>query len=327
GVNSINEILEKLCHGEKVKLFNDRIITGPGHYAYLKISEGCDRTCAFCSIPGIRGKYVSKSVEEIINEAGNLAEKGIKELILIAQVLNYYGADLYGRRMLTHLIYKILERNYFEWIRLQYLYPEGIFESLLDIIRTSKQVCKYIDIPIQHISSRMLKLMKRSYSRYRVEKLLNTIRDKIPEAAIRTAIIVGHPGESKKDFEELKDFISGFQFDRLGVFKYSHEEGTYSYKNYSDSIPQKEKEARASELMEIQQDISLKLNTLKINKVFKTIIDRREGGYYTGRTEFDSPEVDNEVLIENRFNLKPGLFYNIRIIDAREFDLFGVPEF
>ena len=327
GVNSIKEIILCLNSGreENKKLTKERIITGPDHYAYLKISEGCDRKCAFCTIPQIRGRHVSRPVDEILEETTFLAEKGVKELILIAQDLNYYGIDIYRKRKLSYLIQRILGQNYFKWVRLQYLYPEGLHESLLELIRTDNRVCKYIDIPVQHVSDSMLRLMKRSYTRKSLEKILTHIREMVPDAAIRTTIIVGHPGEKKKDFEELKKFISDFRFDRLGVFKYSHEDGTYAFKNYSDDIPEKEKEARAAEIMEIQQRISHESNLNKINRSFEVIIDRQEGGYYIGRTQYDSPEIDQEVLIEKRHKLIPGSFYKIKITGAEEFDLYGAP--
>jgi len=325
GVNSYKKVLRYLGHNPVIKHLNDRIITGQGHYAYLKISEGCNRSCAFCTIPLIRGKHNSRPLGNILDETSLLAAKGVKELILIAQDLNYYGLDLYKKRMLPHLIKKIISKNEFEWIRLQYLYPSGLPESLLEIIKSNSKICKYIDIPIQHISNKILRLMKRNYSRYFVENLLWHIREKIPDVAIRTTLIVGHPGETKKEYEELKKFIIDFQFNRLGVFKYSHEDGTYSFNNYRDEVPGKTKEERAAELMEIQQDISLKQNYLKLNQVVKVLVDGVEGEYFTGRTEFDSPEVDHEVLVKKKYNLIPGSFYNVRITDATEFDLYGVP--
>ncbi len=326
GVNSTDKILNQLGCSIKENILPDRILTGPGYYAYLKISEGCNRHCAFCSIPMIRGKHISRPWEDILNETSILAEKGVKELILIAQDLNFYGIDLNRKRMLPFLLEEILKQNLFEWIRLQYLYPAGFTEALLDIIKNNIQICKYIDIPIQHITDRMLNMMKRGYTRYSLEKLLWEIREKIPGVAIRTTLITGHPGETKKDFEELKKFISEFRFERLGVFRYSNEEGTYSYRNYKNSIPEKEKILRASELMEIQQAISLDINRSKIDKAVRVIIDRREGEYFIGRTEADSPEVDQEVLIKSNFRLLPGQFYNVLIKSAAEFDLYGIPE-
>ncbi|MBP8959880.1 MAG: 30S ribosomal protein S12 methylthiotransferase RimO [Bacteroidales bacterium] len=325
GVNCFKPLLSELGGRIKEDLLIDRILTGPAHYAYLKISDGCNRSCAFCSIPCIRGKHISKSIETILREASVLEKKGVKELILVAQDLNYYGIDIYKKRMLGTLIKKIASENSFEWIRLQYLYPNGLSESLIDNIKEINKICKYIDIPLQHITDRMLKKMKRGYSRSHVEKLITRIKEIMPDAAIRTTLITGHPGETREDFIALRDFVKEFQFDRLGVFKYSHEEGTYAGINYSDDISDEEKEARASEIMEIQQKISLKKNMLKVGSTFKVLIDRSEGGYFIGRTEYDSPDVDQEVLIANKYDLHPGLFYNVKITSAAEFDLYGIP--
>ena len=323
GVNNIKEILDELGIKYRYDLLTDRTITGPGHYAYLKISEGCDRTCAFCAIPSIRGKYISRPVDELVKEASLLSEKGVKELILIAQDLSYYGLDLYKKQSLNELVKEILSLNSFEWIRLHYLYPANFQMELTDLIAENPQICRYIDIPIQHISDNMLTLMKRSHNRIETENVLHKIREKIPGAAIRTTLIVGHPGESEKDFTELRDFISDFRFERMGVFAYSHEEDTYSYKQYKDEIPQDVKEARVAELMEIQQEISSEINKLHIGKTMKVLIDRREGDFFVGRTEFDSPEVDQEVLIPSACNLIPGNFYDINITNSAEFDLYG----
>lgn len=325
GVHDMQSILGELGIQVRKDLFNDRIITGPGHYAYLKVSEGCDRTCAFCSIPLIRGKCISRPLESLIEEAKILSGHGVKELILVAQDLSYYGIDLYGTMMLPDLVTGLLKLNLFDWIRLHYLYPASFPVRLLDIIKNNPVMCRYIDIPVQHITDNMLSAMRRSHKRYETEHLLETIRIKIPEAAIRTTLIAGHPGETEKDFRELKEFIRRFEFDRLGVFAYSHEGGTYSYKNYIDDIPQKVKESRVSELMDIQQSISGARNRSMINKSIKTLIDSREGDFFTGRSEFDSPEVDQEILVPSHYDLKPGSFYNIIISDSMEFDLFGHP--
>jgi ribosomal protein S12 methylthiotransferase len=289
------------------------------------VSEGCDRTCAFCTIPIIRGKCISRPIPELIKEAENLAAKGVKELILIAQDLSYFGLDLYKSQKLPELITELLKIESFEWIRLHYLYPANFPMKLIKIIRENPRICRYIDIPIQHITDNMLGKMRRSHNRNETEKLLSVIRTELSEAAIRTTLIAGHPGETKDDYAELKEFISGFRFDRLGVFAYSHEEGTYSYDHYADDIPSDEKEARVAELMEIQQNISAELNLAKVGNVYKVIIDRREGEYYIGRTEFDSPEVDDEVLITSEYQLIIGDFYNINITGASEFDLIGIP--
>lgn len=325
GVNSFREILGELGISLKDDLLSDRTLTGPGHYAYLKVSEGCDRTCAFCVIPLIRGKCISRPLEDLIAEAENLAAKGVKELILIAQDLSYYGLDLYKSQKLPELITELLKNESFEWIRMHYLYPANFPVKLIKLIRENRRICRYIDIPVQHITDEMLEKMKRSHNRSDTESLLSLLRKELPEAAIRTTLISGHPGETENDHAELKDFIAKFRFDRLGVFAYSHEEGTYSYDNYKDDISAERKETRVSELMEIQQNISAELNRSKIDHVLKVIIDRREGEYFIGRTEFDSPEVDQEVLIPSEYDLKPGEFYNLKIYQSTDFDLFGKP--
>lgn len=326
GVNNMTDILNELGLNLRDDLLTERTITGPGHYAYLKISEGCNRTCAFCAIPAIRGKYISRPVEELVKEASLLAENGVKELILIAQDLSYYGIDLYRKQALPELVKELLKIDSLEWIRLHYLYPANFPMELIPLIRDNPRICRYIDIPVQHITDNMLGLMKRSHSRKETVNILNTLRKEIPGAVIRTTLIAGHPGETEQDFQELKSFISHFRFDRLGVFAYSHEEDTYSYKEYNDEISGDVKESRVAELMEIQQNISAELNETNVGKIFKVIIDRREGEYFVGRTEYDSPEVDQEVLIPVENNLKPGNFYNIRITQSTDFDLYGVPE-
>jgi ribosomal protein S12 methylthiotransferase len=325
GVNDIEAILSEVGVKQPAKHHHERVLTGPGHYAYLKISEGCDRSCAFCSIPLIRGKCVSRPVEELITEAGELSSAGVKELILIAQDLSYYGIDLYKTRKLPDLVEKLLKLNSFEWLRLHYLYPANFPLELLDIIRDNPSVCRYIDIPVQHITDNMLLRMKRSHDRAATETLLMKIRETLPGAAIRTTLIAGHPGETEEDFRELKKFITGFRFDRLGVFAYSHEDGTYSYNNYEDEIPEELKHERVAELMEIQQGISAEKNSELIGKTLRVVIDRKEGPYFIGRTEFDSPEVDQEVLIPDTYKLEAGTFYDIKIEKAEEFDLFGIP--
>lgn len=325
GVNNITDILSEIGVKYRNDLQNDRIITGPGHYAYLKISEGCDRVCAFCAIPSIRGKYISRPVDELVTEAKRLADKGVKEIILIAQDLSYYGLDLYAKKALTDLIVQLLTIEKLEWIRLHYLYPANFPVDLIPLMKDNPRICRYIDIPIQHISDNMLGTMRRSHNRQETETILNTLRTEMPDAVIRTTLITGHPGETEADFLELKDFIEKFRFDRLGVFAYSHEEDTYAYKHYSDEIPEEIKEQRVAELMEIQQNISAELNDAFIGRTVKTIIDRKEGEFYIGRTEFDSPEVDQEVLIAAEHNLIQGNFYNILINRSTEFDLYGVP--
>lgn len=325
GVNNINDILRELGIEPKEDLKNDRRLTGPSHYAYLKVSEGCDRTCAFCSIPLIRGKCVSRPIEDILSEAKSLAGKGVRELILVAQDLSYYGLDLYKTQKLPELVTELLKIRSFEWIRLHYLYPANFPGGLISIMKENPVICRYIDMPIQHISGKMLDLMKRSHGEKETRELLRKIRMELPDAAIRTTLISGHPGETEKEHEELKKFISEFRFDRLGVFPYSHEDGTYAWKNYTDEIPQRTKDARVAELMAVQQSVSEELNSNKIGKIYKVIIDRREGKFFTGRTEYDSPEVDNEVLISTEYDLHPGEFHDILITGSAEFDLYGKP--
>ena len=325
GVNNMTDVLNELGLNLRDDLLSDRTLTGPGHYAYLKISEGCNRTCAFCAIPAIRGKYISRSIDDLVKEASQLALNGVKELILIAQDLSYYGVDLYRRQALPELITELLKIESFEWIRLHYLYPANFPLELIPLINKNPRICRYIDIPVQHITDNMLDLMKRSHNRKDTLSILNTLRKEIPGAVIRTTLIAGHPGETEKDFFALKEFIADFRFDRLGVFAYSHEEDTYSYLEYRDEIPSDIKESRVAELMEIQQNISAELNESYTGKIFKVIIDREEGEFFVGRTEFDSPEVDQEVLIAAEYNLKAGEFYNILITRSTEFDLYGEP--
>jgi ribosomal protein S12 methylthiotransferase len=325
GVNNMSDVLYELGLSLKDDLLTERTLTGPGHYAYLKISEGCNRTCAFCAIPSIRGTYNTRPIEELVKEATQLAGSGVKELILIAQDLSYYGLDLYRKQSLPELVTELLKIESFEWIRLHYLYPANFPMELISLIRENPRICRYIDIPIQHISDNMLGIMKRSHDKKETVAILNKIRNEIPDVAIRTTLIAGHPGETEKDFIELKEFIIDFRFDRLGVFTYSHEEDTYSYKTYKDEIPEDVKESRVAELMEVQQNISAELNEGHVGKVFKVIIDKKEGEFFIGRTEFDSPEVDQEVLITAEHNLIPGKFYNILITKSTEFDLYGEP--
>jgi ribosomal protein S12 methylthiotransferase len=325
GVNNMNQILQELGIELRKDLMPERILTGPGHYAYLKVSEGCDRSCSFCSIPLIRGKCISRPLEELVEEAVNLAGHGVKELILIAQDLSYYGLDLYKTRKLPELITELLKIESFEWIRMHYLYPADFPEEIISMMKDNPRICRYFDIPIQHISGKMLEIMKRSHDETETRRLLYKLRKELPGAAIRTTLIAGHPGETEKEYNELKEFISEFRFDRLGVFAYSHEEGTYSYNNYKDEISERVKDSRVAELMTIQQSVSEELNLEKTGKILKVLIDRREGDYFVGRTEFDSPEVDNEVLISAEYNLKPGNFYDIKITGSTDFDLFGKP--
>ncbi len=325
GVNSIKEVLNELGTNTRTDLLLERILTGPPHYAYLKISEGCDRSCAFCSIPQIRGKYVSRPAGEIVKEASALAGSGVRELLLIAQDLSYYGLDLYGKQYLPELLKELIKIRLFQWIRLHYLYPANFPTELIPLMNEYPAICRYIDIPVQHITDKMLKIMRRSQSRKETEAVLERLRNEIPGVAIRTTLIVGHPGETEKDFDELKRFVKDFRFDRLGVFEYSHEDNTWSFNHYNDIIPEEEKKRRADEIMEIQQSVSLELNVAKTGQTMKVIVDRTEAEYHIGRTESDSPEVDQEVLIPVHYNLNPGNFYDIRITEATEFDLFGIP--
>ena len=323
GVKELPEIVKDLGGNYNKTLVNNRYLTTPPHYAYLKIAEGCSRQCSFCAIPLIRGKYVSKPVNIIIDEAKILAEKGVKEIILIAQDLTYYGIDLYKKRKLADLLRKLSEINGIDWIRLHYTYPAGFPIDVLDVMKEQDNICNYIDIPLQHISDSLLKSMRRGISGEETLKLINTIRNKIPDSAIRTTLIVGYPGETEQDFKELKNFIIESKFDRLGIFTYSHEEDTPAY-FLKDNIPEKIKQQRADEIMQIQQDISYQNNLKKVGNKFKILIDREEDNYFIGRTEYDSPEVDNEVLIEkSENNCRIGEFYIIKITKTDMFDLFG----
>lgn len=325
GTMELPLLLKKFKADYKHELIGERIITTAQHYAYLKISEGCDRPCSFCAIPLMRGKHISKPIEAIITEAKNLAKKGVKELLLIAQDSTYYGLDIYKKRNLSELLDQLSDVEGIDWIRLHYAFPSGFPEDILDVMARKKNICNYLDIPLQHATTNMLQLMRRGTTREKTEKLLDTIRTKIPDIAIRTTMLVGHPGETDKDFQELMDFAQQWKFERLGVFTYSHEEGTSAH-NMKDDIPEAVKEERANELMELQEQISLELNEAKVGKTFKTLIDRKESGHFIGRTEYDSPEVDNEVLIDASENyLRIGDFSDIKITEAREFDLYGTP--
>ena len=313
--------LGKVYHEE---LRNERTLTTPKHYAYLKISEGCDRKCSYCAIPIITGRHVSRPMEEILDEVKYLVAKGVKELQIIAQELTYYGVDLYKKQMLPELIERIAEIDGVEWIRLHYAYPAHFPKELFRVMREHDTVCKYLDIALQHISDNMLEKMRRHVTKEDTYKLIEEFRKEVPGIHLRTTLMVGHPGETEADFEELKDFVRKARFDRMGAFAYSEEEGTYSAANYEDSIPQEVKEKRLDELMAIQQGISAELSAAKVGQIMKVIIDRIEGDYYIGRTEFDSPEVDPEVLIEKQDReLEIGCFYNVRILSSDDFDLFG----
>jgi ribosomal protein S12 methylthiotransferase len=323
GVNSIREIVAEIGGSYKTDLIGERKLTTPSHYAYLKISEGCNRKCTFCAIPMIRGRHVSKPTEEILTETQNLASLGVKELILIAQDLTYYGVDMYGKNRLAHLLRELSEISGIEWIRLHYTYPAGFPEEIIEVINQKPNICKYIDMPVQHINNRILSLMQRGHSSVQTIKLLEKIKSEIPDVAIRTTIIVGFPGETETEFDELLCFVKEFKFDRLGVFMYSPEDGTRAFK-LQDIVPANLKKERMERIMEVQQMNSLLLNQNKVGKVYKTIIDRKEGDYFIGRTQYDSPEIDNEVLLNvNEGILKVGNFYPVKISKAEHFDLFG----
>lgn len=324
GVSDLEKILLSVGTNLKKDLIGERVLTTPSHYAYLKISEGCDRTCSFCAIPLIRGKHISRTMESLVAEARFLAKKGVKELILIAQDLSWYGLDIYKKRMLASLLTELEKVDGIEWIRLHYAYPAGFPEDVLEVMAGSSKICKYLDIPVQHISDSILSSMRRGHNSGQTRELLQKIRQKVPGIALRTSLIVGYPGETKKDFEELKSFIGEIQFDRLGVFSYSHEENTHAF-GLKDSVSAAVKKARVEELMAIQEQISLELNSLKTGSVLQVVIDRKEGDFWIGRSSFDSPEVDNEILVPAKFPLKCGHFYNIRITAAEAFDLYGEP--
>ncbi|MCS7076416.1 MAG: 30S ribosomal protein S12 methylthiotransferase RimO [Bacteroidia bacterium] len=322
GTTELASLLATLNADYKKELLGERMLTTPKHYAYLKISEGCDRPCSFCAIPLMRGKHVSKPMEKILQEAQFLVENGVKEIMLIAQDLTYYGLDLYHTRKLNDLLIQLAQIKGLAWIRLHYTYPAQFPEEILDTMREHSNICKYIDIPLQHISDNMLKIMRRGITKRKTIELIEKIRAKVPNIAIRTTLIAGHPGETENDFEELKSFIEETQFERLGIFTYSHEENTHAY-TLGDTVPDVEKRRRADEIMEIQQDIAFELNHKKIGQTLPVLIDRKEGQFWVGRTEHDSPEVDNEVLIKTDIPLKIGSFVSVNITECTEFDLYG----
>ncbi len=324
GTNELPRLLKTLKADYKHELVGERLITTPAHFAYLKIAEGCDRPCSFCAIPLMRGGHVSKSIEQVVLEAKNLVKKGTKELILIAQDLTYYGLDLYRKRRLDDLLRALSDVEGLEWIRLQYAYPSGFPMEILDVMAQRGNICKYLDMPLQHGSDRILKLMRRGITREKTESLISQIRDRVPGIALRTTLIAGHPGETEADFEEMYRFVETMRFDRLGVFTYSHEENTHAH-TMPDDVPDDTKQERADEIMQLQQGISQELNQGKIGGTFKVLFDRKENGYFVGRTEFDSPEVDNEVLVEavGETNIRQGGFAQVLITDATEFDLYG----
>lgn len=319
-----NNLLKDLGKVYKQELGIERHLTTPSHYAYLKISEGCSRHCAYCAIPIITGEHISRPIKEIIEEVKNLVSKGVKEFQVIAQELTYYGIDIYGKQMIAELIRQISDIQGVEWIRLHYAYPAHFPQELMQVMRERKNVCKYLDIALQHISDDILKKMRRHVTKNETIRLIEDLRKEVPGIYLRTTLMVGFPGETEENFQELKDFIMQVKFDRMGAFAYSEEEGTFAEQHYKDDIPHEIKQQRLKELMSIQQKISSELNRKKINKNFKVIIDRIEGEYYIGRTEFDSPEIDPEVLIKiNDQNLKIGNFYNVKIEQTDDFDLYG----
>ena len=319
-----NELLADLNKEYNKDIERERVITTPDHYAYLKISEGCNRRCAYCAIPIITGSHVSRPMEEILDEVRYLVAQGVKEFQIIAQELTYYGIDLYKKQSIAQLVEKISDIEGVEWIRLHYAYPSHFPEDLLRVMRERDNVCKYLDIALQHISTKILKKMLRPVTKEDTYALIEKMRNEVPGICLRTTMMVGFPGETDKDFEELIEFVKWAKFDRLGAFAYSEEEGTYAALNYKDRISKKKKQERLDRIMEVQQRISTRLNEAKIGKIYKTIIDRIEGDYYIGRTEFDSPDVDTEVLISVKENrLRIGNFYNVEVTDASEFDLMG----
>lgn len=325
GTTELPLLLKALGADYKHELIGERLTTTPKNYAYLKISEGCDRPCSFCAIPLMRGKHVSTPIEKLVIEAEKLAKNGVKELILIAQDLTYYGLDIYKKRNLAELLENLVKVDGIEWIRLHYAFPTGFPMEVLELMKSEPKICNYIDIPLQHISDSVLKSMRRGTTYEKTTNLLKDFRKAVPEMAIRTTLIVGYPGETEEDFEILKKWVEEMRFERLGCFTYSHEENTHAY-NLVDDVPEDVKQARSLEIMEIQAQISWDLNQEKIGQTFKCVIDRKEGQYFVGRTEFDSPDVDNEVLVDaSKFYLKTGEFVNLKIVDATEFDLYAEP--
>ena len=325
GTMELPLLLKKFNANYKHELIGERLTTTSRHFAYMKISEGCDRPCSFCAIPLMRGKHVSRPIEELVQEAKNLARNGTKELLLIAQDSTYYGLDIYKKRNLSELLARLSDVEGIDWIRLHYAYPSGFPTDVLKVMAERPNICNYLDIPLQHGSTRMLELMRRGITREKTEALLDKIRSAVPDIAIRTTLIAGHPGETEADFEEMYRFVERSRFERLGIFTYSHEEDTHSF-GMPDDVPEEIKAQRANTIMDLQEGISLELNQKKIGKNFKVLIDRKEGGQFIGRTEYDSPEVDNEVLIDaNNHFVRVGDFVQAKVIDATEFDLFAEP--
>jgi ribosomal protein S12 methylthiotransferase len=323
GTNDLQNLLSSIGADYKHELVGERLLTTPTHFSYFKIAEGCNRPCSFCAIPLMRGKHVSKPIDDLVKEAKYLAKNGTKELILIAQDLTYYGLDLYSKRNLADLLRKLSDVDGIEWIRLQYAYPSGFPMDILDVMNERSNICNYLDMPLQHISDSMLSSMRRGITRQKTIDLVNSIRNKVPDIALRTTLICGYPGETERDFEEMKEWVSESRFDRLGCFTYSHEEKTHAHL-LIDDVPEEIKQQRVEDIMNIQQEISFNINQDKVGKHFKVLIDKKEGNYLTGRTEFDSPEVDNEVLIDARISYAtPGTFVQVKIDRAEDFDLYG----
>ena len=324
GTTDLPRLLKVLGADYKYELLGERLISTPKHYSYLKISEGCDRPCSFCAIPLMRGKHKSVPIQKLVAEAKYLAENGVKELILIAQDLTFYGLDLYKKRSLSKLLIELSSVEGIEWIRLHYAFPTGFPRDVLDVIRENSKICNYIDIPLQHVNNEILKSMKRGNNKKKTNELLSDFRKLVPGISIRTTLIVGYPGETKEQFQELKNWVAEKKFDRLGVFAYSHEENTTAYK-LKDTVTEEEKKTRVEEIMDLQSSISWDLNQKKVGKVFRVLFDRFESGYFVGRTEFDSPDVDNEVLVRatEKLYIRIGDFKDVKIISADHFDLFG----
>lgn len=322
GTMELPLILKQFEADYKAELLGERLLATPKHYAYLKISEGCNRTCSFCAIPLMRGKHTSRTMEDLVKEAERLVKMGVREVMLIAQELTYYGLDIYKKRMLPELLHKLADIPGLEWIRLHYAYPSKFPLEILDVIRERDNICKYLDMPLQHASDPMLKAMKRQITKGEMDELIHTIREKVPGICLRTTLITGFPGETQQDVEDVKDFLREHRFDRVGVFTYSHEEGTSAH-DLVDDIPQEEKEARAQDIMEVQQEISLEKNQEKIGQIFKVLVDKKESGRYLARTEFDSVEVDNEVIINTKKRLPIGEFVQVKITKAYDYDLEG----
>jgi ribosomal protein S12 methylthiotransferase len=323
GTRDLPRLLKTLKADYKHELVGERILTTPNHYAYLKIAEGCDRPCSFCAIPLMRGNHLSTTIEDLVKQTKSLVAGGVKEIMLIAQDLTYYGLDIYKKRALSDLLKNLSDVEGLDWIRLHYAFPAGFPMDVLDVMNERSNICKYLDMPLQHGSTRILQAMRRGITREKTEELVNEIRSKVPNIALRTTLIAGYPSETEADFQEMYDWVERSRFDRLGIFTYSHEENTHAY-NFSDDVPEEEKKRRADNIMELQSGISYELNQLKIGKTFKTLIDRAEGNYFIGRTEFDSPEVDNEVLLKKSEEyVRIGDFVNVTIDSAEHFDLFG----